>query len=352
MAMNESDRHETSFDEFYSKGQDAFKKKKYYPALASLNIAKRLGGEILSSGGRLDHKKLANLDAMMEKAKEKLDKEKSKQDAGAKVSFFGRLKRSKQDGDKEPVTKKLSLFLFGIDRAGKTTFVDYVKNEKFMDHAPTLGINVTSIVLGNISFEFNDLGGQQALRPMWMQYWKDPNALVFMVDANDAGRFDQARDALWSVLQRKETRGKPLLVLSNKIDLPNAHRLDTVRTSLAIDRIPDDERDVAVYEISVKNDINLDRPMSFLASIVLEDDDMKQFVSEEVDRLVANLKEIYKAYITEAKGLEKKGKNQEAVDRLYNARLVQLQLFDNGFSKAMKNVRQCTSWIARLQRSA
>nr|MDO8118595.1 ADP-ribosylation factor-like protein [Candidatus Sigynarchaeota archaeon] len=254
--------------------------------------------------------------------------------------------------EKEPAAKKLSLFLFGIDRAGKTTFVDYVKNEKFMDHAPTLGINVTSIVLGNVSFEFNDLGGQQAFRPMWMQYWKDPDALVFMVDANDASRFDQAREALWSVLQRDETRGKPLLVLSNKIDLPDARRLEAVKTGLALDQIPDDERDVAVFEISVKNDINLDRPMSFLASIVLEDEEMRQFVSEEVDRLVANLKEIYKAYIIEAKELEKKGKNSEAVDRLYNARIVQLQLFDNGFSKAMKNVKQCTSWIARLQRSA
>lgn len=333
-----------SFDEFSSKGIASLKARKYYPALSSFNVARRIASELLSAGAPVPGKELDKIQKLAGKARKKLDESRGKE---ARGSFLSRLREAKPSPAAKVIEpKKVSLFLFGLDRAGKTTFVEYLSREKFMDHAPTLGINVSNIVLGNVRFEFNDLGGQAAFRGAWMDYWKNQDLLVFMVDAADSGRLAEASDALWSILNRVETAGKPLLVLSNKVDLPHARRIDAIKRAIDFYKIKHEP--LAIHEISIKENENLEKPLNFISSIVLEDEEMRAFVSEETSRIAASLDEVYKAYLAEARDLEKAGRLADAMAKVYKAKLVQDELLENGFAGARKKGLRCLDELSRL----
>jgi ADP-ribosylation factor protein 1 len=60
------------------------------------------------------------------------------------------------------------------------------------------------------------------LRPLWRQYFRNTQGLVFVVDSSDRGRISEARDELHRLLNEDELRGAMLLVFANKQDLPDA----------------------------------------------------------------------------------------------------------------------------------
>ena len=47
---------------------------------------------------------------------------------------------------------------------------------------------------GGVSFKAFDLGGHAAVRKLWTDYMTDVDAVVFVVDSNDAARHDEARE--------------------------------------------------------------------------------------------------------------------------------------------------------------
>ncbi|MHA1370835.1 MAG: ADP-ribosylation factor-like protein [Promethearchaeota archaeon] len=248
------------------------------------------------------------------------------------------------------VFKKVSIFLFGLDKAGKTTFVEFLKNEKYKVQSPTLGISISELVLGLVKLEFNDLGGQKAFQKTWMDYWKDQDILIFMIDAADDARFDDACSALWRILDQPETQNKPLLLLSNKIDLPNAKRLDFVLKALNFDKIKRDL--IGAYEISVKEQIGIDKALNFISGIILEENEMMSFVNEEIARMAKKLIKKYKNFLDSANKLEKSGKYLDALKLIYKAKKIQDNLLDLGFPKARKKSLKCLELMAKIEKIA
>lgn len=84
------------------------------------------------------------------------------------------------------------------------------------------GFNVETVEYKNISFTVWDVGGQDKIRPLWKQFYKNAKVLVFVVDSSDRERVDEARDELHRMLQEDELRDAVLLIFANKQDLPNA----------------------------------------------------------------------------------------------------------------------------------
>ena len=60
------------------------------------------------------------------------------------------------------------------------------------------------------------------------------SGIIFVVDAADASRFDEARQELHKLLSEPRLRGVPLLVLANKMDLPTARPLPEVEAALGV----------------------------------------------------------------------------------------------------------------------
>lgn len=57
----------------------------------------------------------------------------------------------------------------------------------------TVGLNVGRFEAFSTSLVFWDLGGAASLRGIWEKYYKDTHAIIFVVDAADADRFEEAK---------------------------------------------------------------------------------------------------------------------------------------------------------------
>jgi small GTP-binding protein len=343
---NESGALLPAFKDFIQKAKDAIAAKNYKAALASLNIAGKLLTDIQGAGGDVPEAEMNEITSLFTKASEAAEH----QTTETKEKTASQLTVLRDRGTKAETTGKkvkvMSVFLFGLDAAGKTTFIDYINKERFIDHAPTVGVSISRIALGSMKFVFNDVGGQEKYRNDWKKYWKSPDFMVFMVDASDSARFNVSKQYLWSVIHDPVSKGVPLVVMSNKIDKPDAKPMVDVVNALDLGAIKD--RLVGIFDTSVKMHKNIDKALNFVASTALSDQALRHFVDGEIARLNRNLNEFYKAYIEEAKYLESEGHLKKAADRVLKAKLVQEELFKQGFSKAAKEVSKCNVWLAKL----
>lgn len=57
----------------------------------------------------------------------------------------------------------------------------------------TVGLNVGRFEAFNTSLVFWDLGGGASLRSIWEKYYAETHAIIFVVDAADGDRFDEAK---------------------------------------------------------------------------------------------------------------------------------------------------------------
>ena len=159
-----------------------------------------------------------------------------------------------------------SILLLGLDNAGKTTLLTSIKNLYLPSQpspnasktVPTVGQNVSTIPLDDMYLKIWDVGGQHSLRKLWQSYYSSCHAIVFVIDSSDvgdadlsflsqqrsggtgasvggagissqnhAGRLEECRLVLESVLAEKDTSGIPILVLANKQDREDC--VETVR---------------------------------------------------------------------------------------------------------------------------
>ncbi len=121
------------------------------------------------------------------------------------------------------------VLILGIDKAGKTTVLEKLKT-LFSDLeglppdriVPTVGLNIGRVEAHKSKLIFWDLGGQLGLRTIWEKYFEEAHAVLYVVDAANQSRFDDAKSALEKVLRHPDLQGAPILIFANKQDLPAA----------------------------------------------------------------------------------------------------------------------------------
>ena len=119
------------------------------------------------------------------------------------------------------------VLLVGLDGAGKTLLLEHVKAAFVRGHraAPpaaipaTIGMNLCKLPVADMEVTLWDVGG--AMRRIWAQYYGEVDGVIFVVDACDRARFDEARAALAEVLDHVAAP-LPVLLVANKQDLPRA----------------------------------------------------------------------------------------------------------------------------------
>lgn len=111
---------------------------------------------------------------------------------------------------------------------------------------PTVGQNVSLIDLDDVYLKIWDVGGQHSLRGLWQNYYASCHAIVFVVDSTDigdgdlhtegegeeAGRLEECKQVLESILQDQQTEGVPLLVLANKQDAEDCVEVVRIKEGL------------------------------------------------------------------------------------------------------------------------
>jgi len=143
--------------------------------------------------------------------------------------------------------RHLKVLLLGLDSAGKSTLVARLKQDAAPEPTvPTIGYDVEHFEHADVVYALYDVGGQRQSRAQWRQHlttgaaWSQSGdgvgGIIFVVDAADPTRWEEARKELHLLLEDRALQTVPLLVLANKKDLPSAGSVDAVTEGLQIDR--------------------------------------------------------------------------------------------------------------------
>ncbi|NXG31910.1 AR13B protein, partial [Dromaius novaehollandiae] len=111
----------------------------------------------------------------------------------------------------EPV-RKVTLLVVGLDNAGKTTLVMDLQRVLAGEVLPEAKPSQTHLRVDRFEVTLVDLPGAQRFRGAWRSHYGTAHGLLFVLDASDPGRLEEARRALARVLSHPNVSGKPLLL--------------------------------------------------------------------------------------------------------------------------------------------
>eukprot|EP00170_Pyropia_yezoensis_P005429 contig_22052_g5443 len=135
------------------------------------------------------------------------------------------------------------LLLLGLDGSGATTILYQMVLGRRLETIPTLGFNHEVIRYDGLEFELWDIGGLDKMRPLWRQYSREANGIIFCVDSADRSRFPKAAEELKKFFGDGGRRSfvlpdNPLLVFANKQDVANAASVAEIEEVLDLSSLP------------------------------------------------------------------------------------------------------------------
>ena len=132
------------------------------------------------------------------------------------------------------MNKNASVIFLGLDNAGKTTLTQFMKFGRISVSNPTGQPCSEELKIGNLILRTIDVGGHVQARRLWKSYLLSVQGIVFIVDASDSERLDEARTELDGLLIDNDINNLPIVILGNKIDKPGACSEDELRNMLGL----------------------------------------------------------------------------------------------------------------------
>mmetsp|Transcript_78324 Transcript_78324/g.247548 ORF Transcript_78324/g.247548 Transcript_78324/m.247548 type:complete len:234 (+) Transcript_78324:85-786(+) len=132
-----------------------------------------------------------------------------------------------------PNSRIAKILFLGLDNSGKTTLLHMLKDYRIAAHVPTLHPHTEEITFKGFRFRTYDIGGDGPRRFI-RDYFASTDAVIFLVDAADRSRFQEAREELSHFLGHPALASVPFLVLGNKVDIPTAASEEELRRALGL----------------------------------------------------------------------------------------------------------------------
>ena len=136
-------------------------------------------------------------------------------------------------------SSSIQLTMLGLDSAGKTTLLYRMKFDQYTNVMPTLSYNcekikVTSGKAKGITFTIWDVGGEDKKRPLWRQYTRSSDGIIFVIDSADRERLEEAKLELIQLLKSPDNNSLPILFIANKQDLRDCVEIDEISKFLGL----------------------------------------------------------------------------------------------------------------------
>jgi ADP-ribosylation factor-like protein 6 len=137
--------------------------------------------------------------------------------------------------------RDFNLLVVGLDNSGKSTLINCLKasDNKSAVINPTVGFSAEKFAFKSLNFTCFDMSGQSRYRNLWEHYYRECDAILFVVDSADKMRFVVAQEELQDMLSHPElkNKGAPVLVFANKCDLKGGLNPSELRKELELDAI-------------------------------------------------------------------------------------------------------------------
>ncbi|KAJ7195733.1 ADP-ribosylation factor family-domain-containing protein [Mycena rebaudengoi] len=168
--------------------------------------------------------------------------------------------------------KIFEVVMVGLDGAGKTTLLSRLKKRDLppgvsRPTTPTIGCTMETISFRRNNITIWEFGGMDNIRPLWWRYYWHGHAFIFALDAAAPERFAEAREEL-DRMHSDSAASYLLLVLANKMDLPQVESLATVAEALGAERFPKWGRPVVVKGVSALYDEGMDEVLQWFVENV------------------------------------------------------------------------------------
>ena len=135
------------------------------------------------------------------------------------------------------IPQEITVTIVGLDGSGKTTISHFLKNGKAISTEPSFSFNFLDLEYNNIHFKIWETSGQNNLRSLWKEYIKISNVMVFVLDSRNVERIIEAKNELNKLLLEELLKDVPLLIFSNKQDLPDSLTKIDVLKMLGLEEI-------------------------------------------------------------------------------------------------------------------
>ncbi|XP_018584823.1 ADP-ribosylation factor-like protein 6 isoform X1 [Scleropages formosus] len=139
--------------------------------------------------------------------------------------------------------KEVNVLCLGLDNSGKTTIINQLKpsDSQAQDVVPTIGFSIEKFKTTSLSFTVFDMSGQGRYRNLWEHYYKEGQAIIFVIDSGDQLRMVVAKEELDTLLNHSDImhRRIPILFFANKMDLRDAVSAVKVSQLLCLESIRD-----------------------------------------------------------------------------------------------------------------
>ncbi|CAI9729713.1 ADP-ribosylation factor-like [Octopus vulgaris] len=161
------------------------------------------------------------------------------------------------------------VLMLGLDDAGKSKSLYYMKLNQEIKTLPTLGFNVEQIELDRTNVIIWEVGGHKKSRAQWHHYYSNTIGLIYVVDSSDTLRMEESCKEFLAVIQHPEMQGVPVLILANKQDMSSAISTAAISDYFMLDTTLKD-RNWFILSVSSVSGFGFTEALTLLNALVTE----------------------------------------------------------------------------------
>ena len=161
--------------------------------------------------------------------------------------------------------QKYNLCLIGDSQVGKSSFLEFLQNNSFINNKPqrTIGVEHMYYIRNNKKWNIWDLAGDKQFENITIGYYKNVDLFLLFFDVNNIDSFNNLEYWVKNILSFC-TKNKKIILVGNKCDLKINYCIKDLNTFC-------NKYSIIYNEISLKNNHNIELLLK-VVDIELEND--------------------------------------------------------------------------------